>query len=295
MHKLKRFILKYCFTIIAPIFILKQLIIAEIKRYNMGKNGMPVFCFRELSELYIDKALNNMIIIGAGSSLNDLSKSDSQSLMKHLTFGIGRVMELDFHLDIVYVEFSHGRLDWMDEFIKRVNDKVYKHENTLFMVEINYWNMDLHQLFFDSIDVRLRKNIRFINHIKSISDKRILDYIFKRAFILKYIFKRNILWHCRTSSFYGVNLALALGIKDIHLMGLDGWTGYVSLQEKLDLNADKKNLRNELHTTYDPEFGEPTILDAILESSKYLEYSVQSKKMIFSNYFKVIPISKKQN
>ena len=76
-------------------------------------------------------------------------------------------------------------------------------------------------------------------------------------------------------------------------MGLDGWTGYVSLQEQLDLNADKKNLRNELHTTYDPEFGEPTIIDAILESSKYLEYSTQSKKMIFSNYFKVIPISKK--
>ena len=121
----------------------------------------------------------------------------------------------------------------------------------------------------------------------SIGDSRILNFLIRRECLLRFLISRDILWHCRASSFYSALIAYALRIRNMHLVGLDGCSGYLSFSEYMLAELDARNLRSQLHSTYDSSLGSPTTLEAFRAMSKFIDFSVQSKKSIFSDYFEV--------
>ena len=287
----KSYFIKRLFYALAPFLLFKRLLRAEYKRYKILYSGLPYFSYDEIKEISRLKSCNSIAVIGSGTSVEDLNDQDVKSMKNYLSFGISRIIELDFATDILYAEFSLKLSDWKEEFLKRINKKAGQFENTIILLEVNDASMNLHHEIYDKIDKKLKKNIRFISHVSSISDSRIIKYIINNKYLLRYMFQRDLLWHCRTSSFYGVSLALALDIDRIHLIGLDGYSGYFNVKSPLNLPSDIQNLNNELHSTYDPLYGRPTILDAINSASNQIKFTVQSKKMIFSKYFPVKRLS----
>ena len=286
----KAFFLRQFFYLFAPILIAKRLVKAEMNRYILSKRNLPRFSFREILDRYHSKPGKAIVVLGAGASIDDLTDSDYKKFSKYLTIGMRKTLELDFVPDILFAEYDDSVPHLAEEFVGQLNRKWESYLNTILMIEVADSSEHIQKFIYDNIHECLRTNIRFVSCLTSIGDSRILNYLIGREFFLRFLISRGILWHCRTSSFYAVFIAYALRISNVHLVGLDGYSGYLSFQDYKLAGPDSKNLRNQLHSTYDSSFGSPTILEAVRSMSKFIHFTVQSNKSIFSKYFEVLEL-----
>ena len=109
------------------------------------------------------------------------------------------------------------------------------------------------------------------------------------------IIKLDIFWHCRSSIFYGGLLALFLKSKDLHLIGIDGYSGYFSHNKNLiPEDIPSKHTKLGLHSSSNPMYGEPTITDAFLALSSKINTYVVSKNVLLKRFLKYKKIPSKK-
>ena len=298
MKKLRISYLKeLVFFLIAPLFILTKIYKSEnLKRKYIAK-GLNIFKFDKLNCL--SQKLDNkseIVILGCGASVDELTKQDFNHLENRITIGLARWFYQDFVPDILIVEFS--RLDkdfkdtrWLDHFIEEINKRSMEYSKTLILIEAVDSLFELHYDILNRISPILRTNISFIISFTSYNFKNFPKYFISFPIYLRILQSLNILWHSRTIAFYGASIAFYLKAKNLLLIGLDGYEGYFksfsSYKNDLILN---KNFKNKMHSCSNPEFGVPTMTDSFVQISKFINVNVVSKNTIISKYVPVVQI-----
>tara|TARA_B100000886_G_C20426344_1_gene494237 strand:+ start:2829 stop:3740 length:912 start_codon:yes stop_codon:yes gene_type:complete len=279
--------------ILLPFFLFNK-IKRELKYIKTIRKLNYKLCeLKEIQQLFKNKKSNNFAIVAPGSSFAELTMDDIKILNNTYNIVHGLWDDLPFRADILFAEFTPDKIDLLYRFVKSLNKNIKSFKNTIFLVDIsNDKNFKIHKLLLETLDPILKKQVRFISSIKSMHSSFFPSAILRTKYLLNFLFERNIFWHCRSSSFYGATISLFLRPKSIFLIGIDGYSGYYVNEKYIGKDAcnlnnlDSKNVKYELHSTANKEYGEPTITDAFIALSKYLTLFTVSKNQLLSKYLK---------
>ena len=286
---MKNFLKNNYFELAAYLYLVIQLIklIRIIVLYKINK--LPLFTFNSINKFCNLTEINSIVVLGIGSTINELKKSDFESFKKMLSIGYGRWYYNKFVPNIIYTEFPLGSEYWQQEFIESMNEKEELYKNTMILLYVNNKNFKFQKSIISKFNPKLRSNIRFLVLITSMSDKRFPDYLLRQKFTLFILKKLNIVFHCRSSTFIGASLALNLKKDNLILAGVDGYSGYFikDPNHKFNKISVAKNMDLKLHSTANPDYGRPTITEAFIAASKHLNIFVKSKNSLLSKYLPI--------
>ena len=267
----KQFVI--CRSILKMFFIRFQfLFLANKYLYNI----------EDLKKIISTKKKREMYIFGSGSSIKDLDDLYFNDAKNAISFATGRWYTHHFVPDILYLEFNSSRrkYKWLDIFAKGLNNKKEDYKNTLILVNIPLKDLEkLSNEFLIKIDPILRKKIRFITVITASECKNFFKYVLNNNTINFLIKKWSILIHCKSSISLGLTISKILGIRDVHIAGVDGYSGYFMKYNKdwgkLENQID--NTHTPLHSSADPKYGIPTIIDCFVSCEGIFNLKVSSK------------------
>ncbi len=288
MKKFRIFLIKRFFYLLLPYLFFKRLIKAEIIRFKIINKGYKHFSLKEINQIFLKKENKNIVVLGSGLSINKLTNSSLIEFKKNLSMGISRWIEHEFVPDLLFSEFTPKDKEWLHYYVNKINSKSNLYESVIFIFDVSDSSMKLHSEIYKSLNYKLRKNIRFMTHLNSVADIRFMPFILESNKLMNFLRNRDILLHCRASAFYGGIIGLFLKAKNVHLVGLDGYSGYF-FDKNISFDTDKKNLVSKLHSIYDKKVGSPTIIEAFQFLSKKIYLTVQNTDSILSKYFRCKP------
>lgn len=291
LKKLIHYIIYIFPNILLPFFLFKR-IKNQIKYIqSIEKLNYKLCELSELNKLFKKYKSKNLSIVASGSSFGELTNKDIQTLNNTFNVVFGLWDDFPFKADILFAEFSPQKIDLLHRFVNSVNKKVNTFKNTLLLVDISYdEDFKIHKLLLKKLHPSLKGKVRFIAKITSMSSSFFPRSMLRTKYLLNFLIKRNIFWHCRSSSFYGATISLFVKPKAVYLIGIDGYSGYYFNKEYIEEeaiklnNQDSKNIIYELHSTANKKFGEPTITEAFIALSKYMPVFTISKNQLLSKY-----------
>lgn len=278
-------------------FIIKRILHCQnLKRKHINK-GLNIFKFNNLDYLsYKLKKKSDVVVLGCGQSVDELTENDFKLLKSKVTVGLARWFYHSFVPDILVVEFSTSDRDfgdnrWLNHFIDEINKRCHEYRNTLILVEAFDSSFGLHHEILNRISPILKENILFITSFISFNFKNFPTHFIKRRFFLKILHRLNIIWHSRTIAFYGASIAFYLKATNLILIGLDGYEGYFKLFNKYNKNLIlNKNFQKKLHSCSNPDYGVPTMTDSFIQISSYINVKTTSKNTIISKFVPTVKI-----
>lgn len=281
--KLKTFLVKNYFSFSAWLFLANCFFKIFKRRILYRFSPLNEFTYEELKKF----SRKDVVILGSGETINELREIDYKLLKNKLTFAFGRWYFNTFVPNILFVEFSKKKLYWLEEFLDGINKRSKDYSETLIFIEISDHIIFITNYISKNLSNNLLKNVRLISSIKTMHDKRFVNFILSNKSILNYLIRNNILFHSRSSTFYGVSLAIFQKSLLI-LCGVDGYQGYFNDSKDFKKITPKKNSSYKLHSTSNPLFGIPTLDQAFLIASKYIPIVLVSKNTLLSKNLKVI-------
>ena len=279
---------------ILPLLVFPRLLKTKFYQYQIHKAGFKVFTYNNLKQLLKNKKNENFYLIGPGPTLNELKKSQFQYINQYISFATDKVIYKGFTPDILIMEFSpeKNQEESFRNFNNEIKKDVYKYKNTLFLFEVNQdRKFYFHKYIIKNFPLELKNNSYFLSSFISPSYKKFPQSFLKNKFLLFFIKKLNIFWHCRSSVFYGAIFALFLKSKNLYLVGIDGFSGYFQKKDTFGDSIPSRCLELDLHSSSNPKYGRPTITDALLAISSYIKTYVVSNKVLLNKYleFRKIP------
>tara|TARA_Y100001978_G_C23678175_1_gene427584 strand:- start:835 stop:1719 length:885 start_codon:yes stop_codon:yes gene_type:complete len=290
---MKNFLKKNFFTVAYQLYLINKFIqiIQNIIRYKI--NNIPLFSFHCLESFCNLKEIDTIALLGSGYTIQELTSSDFSSFKKMLSIGLGRWYYKDFVPNVIFAEFSENsenwENDWVNEFIDGLNKKADLYKNTMILLFVDDKKFKLHKRIISKFNHKLRNNIRFTILLTSMSDIRFPRYLLNNKLVLFILKKLNIIFHCRSSSFIGASIAIALKKENLILTGVDGYSGYFIKDPNHPFNkvTVSKNIEFELHSTANPNLGRPTITEAFIEASRHINIFTMSENSLLSKYLPI--------
>lgn len=295
MNNFKRFIyfLILLFPHITLPFLLFKRINEQLKYIDkLSKKKLPIFDLKEINSKYQNDYNNKkIIIICSGKTFSELDENDFKYLNNSLNIVHGLWDNYPFKVDILFAEFSPRKIHLLDRFIEIMDKNFETFKDTILLIDIsNDENLIIHKSLMQRLNNNLRKQVRFLTSITSLNSSYFPNSILKTKYLLKFLFHRNILLHCRSSSFIGASIALFLKVESIYLVGIDGYSGYINNEKLINAKTKKnlvnKNLNRKFHSTADKNYGEPTLTEAFLALSRYIQVYPVSNNQLLSKYLK---------
>ncbi len=255
---------------------------------------LPSFEYRAISHLstVFHKPL---LILGSGPSASDFAKLRMKPSSIGITFAVGRWFLFDLIPDILFLETSPEKLYWTDKFITALNGKAHAFTNTIILIEVFDSSFATHRYIFSNLSPILSKNLYFICSIKCSTRpalRNFYEWVHKSNFIHNVNKYLSILSHCRSAVTLGLSLSYSLGIKNVYVTGVDGYSGYLCDRSNVEfhmtgLHENSKNLDHKLHSTSNPAFGNPTVPECFIAMRELVNISVTSSSSLLSNYFPI--------
>lgn len=292
---LKNFFKETIFFSLGPIFIIKRIIKIEKNKRKYLKAGLNIFKFKKLDFLANKlKKKSEVVILGCGETVDELTQNDFELLKTKITIGISRWFYQEFVPDILIAEFScidknYNDDRWLNHFLEGINSRSNEYKNTLLLIEVFDKSFKLQNEIINRISPQLKENIFFISSFCSFNFKNFPLYFSNNRIFLNILQKLDILWHSRALVFYGASIALYLKAKNLILIGVDGYEGYFKLFNKFDKKyIVNKNFSQNLHSSANPKFGFPTITDSFFQISNLINVKTTSINTIISEYVPVV-------
>lgn len=236
---------------------------------------------------------NTAFILGSGKSLQSLTEKEIALIHKGFVIGSGRLIydgriTPDLYITECASSFRETSRFYAEFFGPQVCFRINDLKNTLFLVKISYFSFKKIRKIEMTFPAEVRSNIIFFNQFLSpIGSAEAFSCFLRFIFRFSIIFRLRQFPACRSNNVLATILAVRYHFSSIFLLGNDGYTGYFyDAEGKGDCFKAKqvelqfignKNSSGELHSTYDPKFGLPTVQQCMEEISKFCYDSSESR------------------
>ncbi len=291
---LKELIRKHFPLLFVVVFLcVKLLVILKLLRVSNRFYYKDLLRFKEKKQ--------EVVILGSGQTINELTESDYAAISERVSIALGRWIYKDFVPDIYILEANESEkmIIWLKDFCNLLLKRMSDYKNTIIIIDGAKGSKKIRNIVDEMLPVSIRKNIRFSITLKSPSGSTEVFSTFLRIILKSRIYRfYNVLLHCRSSTVMATLLGLYFRPNKIILAGVDGYAGYFASSDNARFHGDygglDKNYNYSLHSTANPEFGLPTVTDCIrVISEDVVPCEVTSEHTVLSKYLLICSFDQK--
>lgn len=272
-------------------------ILYSFVKYSYQSN----FHYQKPIKFKSDKKSDTLLILGAGSTINELKKSQIKNFKNYDIAGMSYSIYLSFDQTYFFFESpSINEIESIGEFREKIIPQIdYKFSNK--KIKNIIWKNPENNFFNKNLKFKEYKNI-LVCHILSDNEK-----VVKRVVKIIEFFNLNriFLLQKRGSIFSLVMFAKLLGYNRVIFSGIDLNENEYFINDQIykkyklkdpkhidmddKIHKYKKKLNHNTHFTNDPSIGMPIIkaLNILFEENKSIEFLVTSKNSNLSKYINI--------